>query len=237
MVDKVEAPSAAERPSEVVEARQITKRYGRTWALKRVDMTVARGELVCLLGPNGSGKSTLLRVISTATRPTFGTLRVLGRNNRARGDIVSRLGVLAPSTYLYGELTARENLRFAASMYGISVDGEGLEAAMASVGLAHVADEEVRTFSSGMRKRLSLARATLHDPDLVLLDEPYAALDVEGVAWVDRFVDRLRSSRKTALIATHKHARAGDICDRAVGLVKGRVVYDGPVEDYPEEAR
>ncbi len=232
MNDRSKSPGAAERPASVVEARKITKRYGRTWALRGVDMTVRRGELVGLLGPNGSGKSTLLRIISTASRPTRGKLLVFGENSQARASIVARLGVLAPRTYLYDELTALENLRFAAVMYGLTSEEAPLFEALETVGLAHVADREVRTFSSGMRKRVSLARATLHDPDLLLLDEPFAALDVEGAEWVHRFVEGLRDSNKTAIIATHAHSRARQLCDRAVELVEGRVSYDGPAASY-----
>lgn len=190
-----------------------------------------RGELVALLGPNGSGKSTLLRVITRVTRPTYGDLSVFGES-RSSDEVRRRLGVLPAQSYLYGELTALENLRFAAVMYGLDAKVEALDEALANVGLAHVGDEQVRTFSSGMRKRLALARATLHDPELVLLDEPYGALDVEGIEWVDRFVSGLREAGKTAVIATHEIGRALALCDRAVALRGGRVTFDGPTSEY-----
>ena len=217
--------------SAAIDAREVSKRYARTWALKAVTFSVGRGELVSLLGPNGSGKSTLLRVVSSVTRPTYGEVSVFGASPR-RSDFRRRVGVLPAQSYLYGELTALENLRFAAVMYGLDGDVDGLHEALAHVGLPHVANEQVRTFSSGMRKRLALARATLHDPELVLLDEPYGALDVEGIEWVDRFVSGLREHGKTALIATHEIGRALALCDRAVALRGGRVVFDGPTSDY-----
>jgi heme exporter protein A len=234
-------PAAAAAPSRasggdsaelVVDARQVSKRYVRTWALKAVDLQVRRGELVSLLGPNGSGKSTLLRILMAVTRPTYGEVKLFGVAPKNGGAVRERLGVLPHQSYLYGELTALENLRFAATMYGIHPVKQYLEEALAHVGLAHVADAQVRTFSSGMRKRLALARATLHDPELVFLDEPYGALDVEGIAWVDGFITELRDARKTLVIATHEIGRALALCDRAVSLHGGRVDFDGPTSDY-----
>jgi heme exporter protein A len=216
----------------VVEAQQVSKRYARTWALKAVDLTVARGELVSLLGPNGSGKSTLLRILTAVTRPTYGDIKLFGAPPKNGNNVRERLGVLPHQSYLYGELTAFENLRFASTMYGVRPTREQLTDALAHVGLAHVVDEQVRTFSSGMRKRLALARATLHDPELVLLDEPYGALDVEGIGWVDRFISELRDANKTLVIATHEIGRALALCDRAVALRGGRAVFDGPTADY-----
>lgn len=226
------APVSARPEPTAIEARDVSKRYARTWALRRVSLTVARGELVALLGPNGSGKSTLLRVITSITRPTYGEVKVFGASPRDGDEVRRRMGVLPPQSYLYGELTAFENLRFASVMYGLDGARDTLHEALANVGLAHVADEQVRTFSSGMRKRLALARATLHDPELVLLDEPYGALDVEGIEWVDRFTAGLREHGKTAVIATHEIGRALALCDRAVVLRGGRVVFEGPTSEY-----
>lgn len=226
------SPQPTDTNAPAVDARQLSKRYGRTWALRRVDLRVERGELLCLLGPNGSGKTTLLRILSTLTRPTFGAFSILGEPARSRSAILPRIGVLADQAYMYGELTARENLRFAGVMYGLDLDEDSLLEALAGVGLAKVAGREIRTFSSGMRKRLSLARATLHDPELVLMDEPYGALDVEGMAWVDRFVTELRAANRAAIIATHEVDRAKRLCDRALRLDAGRVTYAGPIDGY-----
>ncbi len=219
-------------PDLVVEARQVSKRYARTWALRAVDLEVRRGELVSLLGPNGSGKSTLLRVLTAVSRPTYGEVKIFGLPPRNGQNVRERLGVLPHQSYLYGELTALENLRFAATMYGIKPSKDDLMEALAHVGLGHVADAQVRTYSSGMRKRLALARATLHDPELVLLDEPYGALDVEGIGWVDSFIGELRDAGKTLVIATHEVGRALALCDRAVALRGGRVEFDGPTSGY-----
>jgi heme exporter protein A len=216
----------------VVDARQVSKRYARTWALKAVDLKVGRGELVSLLGPNGSGKSTLIRVLTASTRPTYGEVHIFGTSPKNGQNVRERMGVLPHQSFLYDELTALENLRFAATMYGIRASRDEMIEALTHVGLAHVADAQVRTYSSGMRKRLALARATLHDPELVILDEPYGALDVEGIGWVDRFIDELRDAKKTLVIATHEIGRALALCDRAVQLRGGRVMYDGPTDKY-----
>jgi ABC-type multidrug transport system ATPase subunit len=216
----------------VVDARRVSKRYARTWALKGVDLKVGQGELVSLLGPNGSGKTTLLRILAAVTRPTYGEVRIFGASPRDGPNVRERLGVLPHQSYLYGELTGFENLRFAATMYGIHTSKDELRGALAHVGLAHAGDAQVRTYSSGMRKRLALARATLHDPELILLDEPYGALDVQGIEWVDRFINELREARKTLVIATHEIGRALALCDRAVSLRLGRVAFDGPTSEY-----
>jgi ABC-type multidrug transport system ATPase subunit len=229
---RAQAAGSGTGPRIVVEAREVSKRYARNWALKAVDLRIEQGELVSLLGPNGSGKSTLLRVLTGVTRPTYGSVELLGAAPKNANGMRQHLGVLPPQSYLYGELTALENLSFAAVMYGLEARDEQLIEALAHVGLKQVADRQVRTFSSGMRKRLALARATLHDPELVLLDEPYGALDVEGIGWVDRFVGELREAGKTLVIATHEIGRALALCDRAVSLRSGRVIFDGPTSEY-----
>ena len=236
MTDIAEAagpgPSSLGNAEPVVQAQEVSKRYARNWALRAVDLTVAKGELVSLLGPNGSGKSTLLRVLTGISRPTYGKVQIFGTTPRNGDEKRKLLGVLPSQSFLYGELTALENLRFASVMYGLRPVNDDLVEALAHVGLAHAAEQQVRTFSSGMRKRLALSRATLHDPELVLLDEPYGALDVEGIGWVDRFIGELREADKTLVIATHEIGRALALCDRAVSLRGGSVVFDGPTSDY-----
>jgi heme exporter protein A len=218
----------------VIEARGVRKRFARTWALSGLDLTVQSGEIVGLLGPNGSGKSTLLRLLSTAARPSAGVLRLFGLSpERDAPAIRQRIGVLAHASGLYGELSARENLRFAAMMYGVTPTQESLDARLAEAGLAHAADARIRTYSQGMLQRLALIRATLHDPDLVLLDEPYTALDASGLTLVDRALADLRSAGKTAIVATHLVERSLRHCDRALVLSGGRVLYDGPSTEVP----
>jgi len=193
---------------------------------------VAAGDAVALLGPNGSGKSTLLRILATAARPTAGDARVFGISTQDGDPVRRRVGLLADRAPLYDELTAVENLRFAAAMYGVRASVEDLRAALAEVGLARAAGAKVRTFSQGMLQRLSLARTALQDPDLVLLDEPYNALDVDGVRLVDQLLASARARGKTAILATHHIAKGLAHCSRVITLAGGRVSFDGPAATF-----
>lgn len=227
-----EAPNS--RPVPVIDARGLKKRFGHTWALRGLNLTIEAGEVVALLGPNGSGKSTLLRLLSTAARASAGELRLFGFSPASdAASIRRRVGVLAHASGLYGELSARENLHFAALMYGLTISAAALDQRLAHVGLAHAAGARVRTYSQGMTQRLALLRATLHNPDLVLLDEPYTALDSNGLTLVDRALTDLRNAGKTAVVATHLIERSLRHCDRALVLSAGRVVYDGPSAGVP----
>jgi heme exporter protein A len=223
-------PSSPPAPrATAVETAGLGKRYGRTWALRGVDLSIPAGEAVLLLGPNGSGKTTLLRILATATQPTVGEVRVFGVPARTDGDAVRRrVGLLSDRPPLYGELTALENLKFAAAMYSLAATDDRLRAAIAAVGLADAADARVRTFSQGMAQRLALARVALQGADLVLLDEPYNALDIAGLRLVDDFLTGLKAAGKTMILATHHVAKGLSRCDRVVALRNGRVTFDGP---------
>jgi ABC-type multidrug transport system ATPase subunit len=203
------------------------------WALRGIDLAILSGEAVALLGPNGSGKTTLLRILATAAQPTLGEVRVFGIPTRTDGDAVRRrVGLLSERPPLYDELTALENLKFTAAMYALAATEDRLRAALVGVGLAHVADARVRTFSQGMAQRLALARAALQGPDLVLLDEPYNALDAAGLRLVDDFLSGLKAAGKTAILATHHIAKGLARCDRVVALRAGRVAFDGPTAAF-----
>jgi len=221
------ATSSGSTPA--VELEGVTKRFSRTWALRGIGVTVDRGESVCLLGPNGSGKTTLLRILATATRPSSGRACVFGYDTASNGDqIRERVGLLSHRTFLYPELTAVENLRFAGGMCGLAIDRPALHQALRDVGLDHAADRRVRGFSQGMIQRLALARATLHRPPLLLLDEPYSALDSGALQLLDRFLDRFAADGGTMILVTHQIERGLAACRRTVALKTGRVVFDGP---------
>jgi heme exporter protein A len=187
-------------------------------------------------GRNGSGKSTLLRVLATAIRPDRGTARILGLDVRQERDCVRRLcSLLAHDSHHYEALTALDNLRIAARFLGHDTSRDALRATLDEVDLADRADDTVTSFSAGMRKRLSLARTLLKDARLVLLDEPYAALDPPGFRLVDRLLEGLRSRGRTVLMATHlvEHGRA--LCDDALALAAGRVALECRARDLPPE--
>jgi len=215
-----------------VQVVALTKRYGHTWALRGVDISIAAGEAVALLGPNGSGKSTLLRILATAVRPSSGEVRIFGVSGRDGDALRRRVGLLSDRPPLYDELTALENLEFAATMYGLRVSERQLRAALDDVGLARAMTAKVRTFSQGMAQRLSIARARLQDPDLVLLDEPYNALDVEGLRLVDQLLANAKTQGKTAILATHHIAKGLAHCSRVLTLTGGRVTFDGSAGSF-----
>jgi heme ABC exporter ATP-binding subunit CcmA len=216
-----------------LELRGVAKRFGTTWALRGVDLEVARGELVALTGPNGAGKTTLLQIVATLVAPTRGEVSVLGlRPDEAPDAVRRRTGYLPARGYLYDELTARENLRFASLMSGVRDWSGPAEAALARVGLADAADLRVRGFSSGMRKRLALARLLLRPAGLALLDEPYASLDREGVELVDDLAAELLAEGAAVVMASHRWGRSLRAADRVVSLRRGKVAWVGGPDEY-----
>jgi heme exporter protein A len=217
----------------------LARLFGRSAALAGVSLTVEIGRTVALLGPNGAGKTTLLRICATAIRPSFGSLAVDGIDALEHPELVrERIVYLGHATAHYDDLTARENLRFATVMFGWGAR-EGDEVAgeaLATVGLEAVAGERVRTFSAGMRKRLALARVLVARPSLLLLDEPHAALDGDGMALVDRLIGLWKDAGVTVMVASHQAERVRNLADASVRLdhgllaeVSGAGVSAGPV--------
>jgi heme exporter protein A len=177
---------------------------------------------VALLGRNGSGKTTLLRLAATALRPTRGTLRVFGEDTvAARTAVREWVGMLGHQAGVYDELTAAENLAFALRMMGRPADARSIDAVLERVSLLRERAAVARDFSAGMRRRLALARLLLRPPRLLLLDEPYASFDGEGVAIVNEFSDSIRRQGGAVVVATHDLARGGDVWDRAIRLEHG----------------
>ena len=201
----------------------LARRFGRRWALRGVSFTVNAGSAVALMGHNGSGKTTLLRIVATTLRPTRGTGRILGRDLlRDQDGIRESTGVLYHVPGVYGDLTARENLEFARRMWG-GRTATGVAEAAERVGLAYAMDERVSGFSSGMTRRLALARLVMRPPKLMLLDEPYASFDQDGVELVNRLVRDTVARGGVVLIATHDPARSSEVVDRVLHLEAGRL--------------
>lgn len=221
----------------LIETQALTKAYDLLVVLRRLDLGVQRGEFVALLGPNGSGKSTLLRLLAGLTRPSGGTIRIGGWEiPREAAAVRAQIGMVSHKVLLYENLTALENLRFFARLYHLApADAEArARARLEQVGLARRADSLVRTFSRGMQQRLSIARALLHDPHVLLLDEPYTGLDQQGSVVLDELLGAAHGSgRHTLVMATHELDRAERLCDRVVLLVRGQIVYDGPPPAEP----
>ena len=220
-------------PPLAVETTGLSRRYGRRWALSDVSLAVPEGSIVMLAGRNGSGKSTLLRVLATALRPDHGSARVGGHDIRSERDLVRRkAALLGHHSFHYEALSARENLEVAASFLGRPYREELL----ARVGLATRADDPVLSFSAGMRKRLALARVLLQDASVVLLDEPYGELDPPGFALLDGVIDELRARGSSVIMATHLVEHGQRLCDHALLLEEGRLVWSGPAGEMPMQA-
>lgn len=199
----------------------VTRMHGAVAALVGVDLVVERGSVVVVRGGNGSGKTTLLHVVATLLSPTRGGGNVLGRDLvRHRRHVRAVTELVGHDPRCYPDLTGRENLAFVARLHGLG--RPDLDDALGRVGLLGVADQRARRYSPGMRQRLALARAHVRAPQLLLLDEPYAALDAAGVAMVDELVD-LAAARGAAVVAATRDASPGFAVSRTVTLVDGAV--------------
>jgi heme exporter protein A len=217
----------------VIDAKQLARRYGRRWALAEVSFHVEPGTVLMIAGRNGAGKSTLLRVLATAIRPDRGKVTVGGFDVvRDREDVRKLTALLAHQNYLYESLTARENLEVVADHLGVSRDP--VASLLDRVGLRTRGDDVVSTFSAGMRKRLSFARVLLQEPRVVLLDEPYGALDPPGFDLVDRVIAELKASGASILMATHQWERGSRLCDQALVLEQGVVAWQGPASEVEQ---
>ncbi len=192
--------------------------------MRGIELNVAFGDLVVIQGHNGGGKSTLLRVIATAVAPTGGSGRVLGRDlKREPGAIRAHCALLGTTNGLYDDLSAEENLLFAARMLGVSQAHERVTDALGQVGLADETDERVRSFSSGMQRRLALARLLLQQPKLLLLDEPFNTLDADGVTLVHTLMAAARGRGGAVVIVLHDLARLGVVPSASYTMTTGRL--------------
>lgn len=204
-----------------VQLRGVSRLFGTGPALARVDFQVDRGETVLISGPNGAGKTTLLKIIATLLAPTRGGGRVMGHDLAQRQAIRRKSEYLGHRTRLYEDLTAAENLRFAAVLF--EADACGVPEVLDRVGLLGVTGEPVRGFSQGMRQRLALARILLRAPDLILLDEPYAGLDADARSLVDDLIVEARGRGATSILVTHDTTRSS-VATRAVVMRGGRLL-------------
>lgn len=220
----------------VLEARSLVRDFGALRAVDRVSFSLDEGELLTVFGPNGAGKTTLLRILGGGLAPSEGRVLVRGHPlGDGSWEWQGSIGFLSHQTFLYGHLSARENLAFYASLYGLDDAGEGISRGLAAVGLEGWADRPVRTFSRGMRQRLSLARTLLHEPDVVLLDEPYTGLDAHAAALLNQVLASLKDGRRTVVLVTHNLLQGIELADRVAIQVQGSFVFMGDRSQVGEE--
>jgi heme exporter protein A len=213
----------------MIAAVGLRKSFGATVVLEDVSLEVPAGQCLALLGPNGAGKTTLLRVLGTLARPSAGRLVIDGADALRDPDAVrARIGMVAHGSYVYEDLTALENLRFWAVMGGLDARPDRLRERLQAVELDAMAGERARTFSAGMKRRLALARVTLGQPRVLLLDEPFSGLDRQGQKWLGDFLLAFKAGGGAIVLATHGFATALAVADRAVILAGGRIVLDRP---------
>lgn len=202
----------------------LVKNYGMHPALRGVQLHVMSGEFVGLVGPNGAGKSTLMRIVATLSKPTAGEVKIGGWALPRYGDRVRRyIGLVSHQPLLYGDLTAAENLLFFARLYHLPEAETKVASALKQVGLAARQRDPVRTFSRGMMQRLTIARATLHQPEVLLLDEPYTGLDQDASHLLDDLLKREQAHGRTILMITHDLVHGLDLCDRIAILNRGKI--------------
>jgi heme ABC exporter ATP-binding subunit CcmA len=213
-----------------IEAKGLWKRYGAASVLRGVNLTVPTGSAVALFGPNGAGKSTLLGIVASLIRPTAGIARIFGVDTVKDGPRArSFIGMLSHAPWVYERMTVRDNLEFFARIYDVS-DGNAISnGLMEDLGLAELADAETGTLSRGMKQRLGIARALLHRPPLLLLDEPFTGLDRNSSALLTDRLLAFRQEGGTLLIVTHHIEEGWQVADKAVALVDGEIALETPI--------
>ncbi|HET9588721.1 MAG TPA: heme ABC exporter ATP-binding protein CcmA [Anaerolineales bacterium] len=206
----------------MITVKKLVKRFGLKTVLRGVDFAVQPGEFVALLGPNGAGKTTFLRILASLSRPSLGEVSIAGyKLPHEAAKVRARLGVVSHLPLLYGDLTAEENLRFYARMYNIPDIEIRIKEVLEMVGLDARRRDLVRTFSRGMQQRLAIGRAVLHDPDVVLFDEPYTGLDQDASAMLDEVLKTVAAKGRTVVMTSHDLARAEDLATRFDILSRG----------------
>ncbi|GAB4500726.1 MAG: ABC transporter ATP-binding protein [Anaerolineales bacterium] len=206
----------------MIEVRQLVKRFGLKTVLRGVNFSVQPGEFVALLGPNGAGKTTFLRILTSLSRPSLGAVTVAGfRLPQDSAAVRRRLGVVSHMPLLYGDLSAEENLQFFGRMYGLESLSARIDEVLEMVGLTHRRRDLVRTFSRGMQQRLAIGRAVLHNPEVMLFDEPYTGLDQDASEMLDTVLREVAAKGRTVVMTSHDLARAEELATRFDILSRG----------------
>lgn len=215
----------------MIRVRNLVKRFGLKTVLKGLNFEVQPGEFVALLGPNGAGKTTFLRILASLSRPALGEVSIAGyRLPQEAAAVRRKLGVVSHLPLLYGDLTAEENLKFYGRMYGVEQLDMRINAVLEMVGLANRRRDPVRTFSRGMQQRLAIGRAVLHDPEVMLFDEPHTGLDQDASEMLDGVLREVAARGRTVVMTSHDLARVGDLASRFDVLSRGIIVASAQSE-------
>jgi heme exporter protein A len=220
----------------MITVRNLSKRFGPKVVLHELAFDVPAGEFVGLLGPNGAGKTTFLRVLASLSRPSLGRVRIAGyRVPSQAAQIRRRLGFVSHQPLLYGDLTGEENLWFYSRLYNLPDFKPRAAEILERVGLYHRRRDQVRTYSRGMRQRLAIGRAILHDPEVMLFDEPHTGLDQDASAILDRVLAEVAAEGRTVVMTSHDLSRVADLASRYDILSRGKIIASARREEIAPE--
>ncbi len=231
-------------PEPAIQVSELSKHFGPATALGRVDFSLAAGEFLTIFGPNGAGKTTMMRIIATLARPSSGSVRIFGHDvSSAPAAIRRRIGLVTHRSLLYGSLSALQNVAFFARMFGVDNAEDRAREILVKMGLEHRMDDPVQTYSRGMEQRCAIARALVHEPDILLLDEPFSGLDPDAVVRLQNLVAcpngaadpngaaRPDRAPRTVILTSHDLSRGAELATRVAILARGRLVFDAPAKD------
>lgn len=221
----------------MIVTEKLVKVFGHVKALNGIDLTVERGEFLTIFGPNGAGKTTLIKILTSQSKPTSGKVSLSGMELRAENlkKVRSIIGVISHSSFLYDDLSGYENLQFFSSMYDLKKDPSYLEGLLKDFGLWDRMDDSVRTYSRGMQQRLSIARALVHKPEIIFMDEPYTGLDHQAIGLLQKILSDIHSEGRTIIMVTHNLPRGLELSERVAIISSGRITWSGLSRDIKRE--
>jgi heme exporter protein A len=216
----------------MIEIKKLTKLADDKLILRGIDLSIKKGETIAILGPNGAGKSTLLKVLANLIKPTSGVVKINGIDlKKDHMEVKKILGYLPHSSLLYDHYSPLENLVFFGNLYGVKNVEEKAIKLVKEVGLSFFLNEQVKNFSRGMIQRIAIARAIVHDPEVLLLDEPHTGLDQGAITILNNVILYMKEKGTTTLMVTHDFKQAAEICDRIIIVKQGKIVDDFKIED------